>query len=48
MPELEDLPEYENIEYKYTHVSLLIFESHSVALIVSYDDNTFENEKYFL
>lgn len=45
MPELEELPEYEDIEYKYTHMSLLIFESHSVALIVSYDDNTFESEK---
>ncbi|GAA0086413.1 hypothetical protein UT300007_28530 [Clostridium sp. CTA-7] len=45
MPELEDLPEYKNIEYKYTHKSMLIFESHSVALIVSYDDNTFESEK---
>ena len=45
MPELEDLPEYENIEYKYTHESILIFESHSVALIVGYDDNTFESEK---
>ena len=45
MPELEDLPEYENMEYKYTHESMLIFESHSIALIVSYDDNTFESEK---
>lgn len=45
MPELEDLPEYEDIEYKYTRMSLLIFESNSVALIVSYDDNTFESEK---
>ena len=45
MPELEDLPKYENIEYKYTHKSMLIFESHSVALIVGYDDNTFESEK---
>ena len=45
MPELEDLPEYENIKYKYTHESMLIFESHSVALIVGYDDNTFESEK---
>jgi len=45
MPELVDLTEHENMEYKYTHKSLLIFESHSVALIVSYDDNTFESEK---
>lgn len=45
MPELEDLPEYEEIQYRYTHKSLLIFESDSVALIVKYDDNTFESEK---
>ncbi len=45
MPELEDLPEYEDIKYRYTHKSLLIFESDSVALIVKYDDNTFESEK---
>lgn len=45
MPELENLPQYENIEYKYTHKSILLFESDSVALIVTYDDNTFESEK---
>lgn len=45
MPKLEDLPEYENIEYKYTNKSILFFESHSVALIVEYNDNTFESEK---
>lgn len=45
MPDLEDLPEYENIEYKYTEKPMLIFKSHSVALIVSYDDDTFESEK---
>ncbi|MEW9079594.1 hypothetical protein [Terrisporobacter glycolicus] len=45
MPELEDLSEYEDIKYKYTHKSVLIFESHSVALVVSYNDNTFESEK---
>lgn len=45
MPDLEELPEYKNIEYKYTHKSIIIFESHSVALIVNYDDNTFESEK---
>jgi len=45
MPELDDLPKYEDIKYRYTHKSLLIFESDSVALIVKYDDNTFESEK---
>ncbi|MEG2289698.1 MAG: hypothetical protein RSA29_00385 [Clostridium sp.] len=45
MPELENLPKYDNIKYKYTHKSMLIFESNSVALIMDYDDNTFEIEK---
>ncbi|MEG1254849.1 hypothetical protein [Clostridium sp.] len=45
MPELDDLPEYENIEYRYKHKSMLIFAADSVALVVSYDDNTFESEK---
>lgn len=45
MPVLDDLPEYEEIEYKYTHKSIVLFESHSVALIVSYDDETYNSEK---
>ncbi|MEG1254854.1 hypothetical protein [Clostridium sp.] len=45
MPKLEDLPEYEDIKYKYKHKSMLIFSSDSVALVVSYDDNTFDSEK---
>ena len=45
MPTLDNLPEYDNIEYKYTHKSILFFESNSVALIVNYDDNTFKVEK---
>ncbi|AOR25136.1 hypothetical protein [Clostridium taeniosporum] len=45
MPNLDDLPKYQNIEYKYTHKSMLIFESDSVALIVNYDDTTYKNEK---
>ncbi|GAA0181135.1 hypothetical protein SH2C18_37090 [Clostridium sediminicola] len=45
MPNLDDLPEFQNISYKYTHKSMFIFESDSVALIVNYDDETFKSEK---
>ncbi|MTI71875.1 MAG: hypothetical protein FH751_16625 [Firmicutes bacterium] len=45
MPNLDDLPEYQNITYKYTHRSIFVFESDSVALIVNYDDKTFKREK---
>ncbi|MCM1989555.1 hypothetical protein [Oceanirhabdus seepicola] len=45
MPNLDDLPEYQNISYKYTHKSMFIFESDSVALIVNYDDKTYKSEK---
>lgn len=45
MPNLDELPEYENITYKYTHKTMLIFESDSVALIVKYDDETYQSEK---
>ncbi|BCZ49204.1 hypothetical protein psyc5s11_52710 [Clostridium gelidum] len=45
MPSLDDLPEYQNITYKYTHKSMFFFESHSVALIVKYEDETYKREK---
>lgn len=45
MPSLDDLPKYQNIAYKYTHKSMFFFESHSVALIVNYDDETYKREK---
>lgn len=45
MPNLDDLPKYKNIEYKYTHKSMLIFQADSVALIVNYDDETYKKEK---
>lgn len=45
MPNLDDLPKYENIAYKYTHKSIIIFESDSVALVVKYDDKTYKSEK---
>ncbi|WP_430832772.1 hypothetical protein [Clostridium butyricum] len=45
MPSLESLLEYEDIKYVSTHRSMVLFESDSIALIVSYDDDTYENEK---
>lgn len=45
MPIIDDLPKYQNIACKYTHKSMLMFESDSVALIVNYDDKTYESEK---
>ncbi|WP_205758522.1 hypothetical protein [Lysinibacillus sp. SGAir0095] len=44
MPTLDQLPVYEKIEYRYTKKTMLFFQSHSVALIVNYDEQTFENE----
>ena len=45
MPSLESLPEYEDIKYVSTHRSMVLFESDSIALIVNYDNDTYENEK---
>ena len=45
MPALEYLPEYSNIEYRYTQETIFIFKSNSVALVVEYDDQTYESEK---
>ncbi|MGP4042088.1 hypothetical protein ACTWP4_19600 [Gracilibacillus sp. D59] len=45
MPALNDLSEYEDIEYKYTHKTILMFQSESIALVVHYDDNTYKSEK---
>lgn len=45
MPTLDDLPKYQNIEYKYTYRSMIVFESNSVVLVVKYDDKTYKSEK---
>lgn len=45
MPDIDELPKYKDIEYRYTHKSILFFSSDSVALVVSYDDSIFECEK---
>ncbi|UOQ83469.1 hypothetical protein [Gracilibacillus salinarum] len=45
MPVLDDLPDYEDVEYVYTHKRMLLFQAHSAALIVHYDQETYESEK---
>lgn len=45
MPNLDNLPKYESIKYKYTNKSAFIFENYSVALVVNYDDKTYKSEK---
>lgn len=45
MPDINELPQYKNIEYRSTHKSMILFDSDSIALIVYYDDETYENEK---
>lgn len=45
MPTLQDLPKYQNVVYQYTHKSIILFESDSVALVVNYDDETYKREK---
>ncbi|WLR51882.1 hypothetical protein LC040_02940 [Bacillus tianshenii] len=44
MPTLDELPEYENIEYRHTRKTMLMFQANSVALIVKYEDKTYESE----
>lgn len=45
MPKIEELPESNTIEYRYTNNSIIISQSDSIALVVSYDDSTYEKEK---
>ncbi|MBS7131280.1 hypothetical protein [Clostridium sp.] len=45
MPSIEELPENKSIEYRYTNNSIITFQSGSIALVVSYDDSTYEKEK---
>jgi hypothetical protein len=45
MPDLDNLPTYKDIDYKYTNRSMFIFESDAIVLLVTYDDETFKNEK---
>ena len=45
MPNLESLPEYEDIRFKYYHKNNFIFESDAYTLIVTYDEETYQEEK---
>ena len=45
MPNLESLPEYEDIRFKYYHKNNFIFESDAYTLIVTYDEKTYQEEK---
>ena len=45
MPSIEELPENKSIEYRYTSNSIIISQSDSIALVVSYDNLTYEKEK---
>jgi len=45
MPTLDSLPDYQSLDYKYNHKSMVIFESEALVLVVKYDDETFESEK---
>lgn len=45
MPALDDLPDYENIDYQFTHRNMILFQAYSMALVVEYDTETFRTEK---
>ncbi|MGX8794811.1 hypothetical protein ACR6HW_01775 [Fusibacter sp. JL298sf-3] len=45
MPILENLEDYNTLEYLHTRKSSLIFESNSFVLVVQYDDETYLQEK---
>jgi hypothetical protein len=47
MPNLNDLPEYKKIYYRYRHMIILfpIFSADSMLLVVTYDDTIYQMEK---
>lgn len=45
MPDIEDLPEYKNISYKYNNKSIILFASDAITLVAEHDEETYENEK---
>ncbi|OPJ65821.1 hypothetical protein [Clostridium chromiireducens] len=45
MPAIDDLPKYRDISYKYNYVSTIMFETETITLNISYDEETYENEK---
>lgn len=45
MPLIEDLPKYLDMSYKYNHASIILFETDTIMLVVSYDEETYKKEK---
>lgn len=45
MPVLDDIENYESIEYLHTHKDMILFEADSVVLDITYDEETYKNEK---
>ena len=45
LPELTDLPEYKEIDYKYHLKELWMFAAATIRLTVTYDKETYESEK---
>ena len=45
MPDINDLPKYEDISYKYNKSSIILFEAETIILVVNYNTETYEKEK---
>ena len=45
MPAIEDLPEHQDISYKYNNFSVVLFETDTITLEVDYDEEIYEKEK---
>ena len=45
LPKLEELGEYEDVDFKFYRDNMLIFQSDTYILKVSYDDENYEKEK---
>ncbi|MCL2634736.1 MAG: hypothetical protein FWD34_09520 [Oscillospiraceae bacterium] len=45
LPELDELPEYININYQYRRIEYFIFTSFTIRLVVTYDEETYIKEK---
>ena len=45
MPDLKMLPSHEDFFYQYRHKNALFFSSHSILVVVTYNEQTFQSEK---
>jgi len=45
LPDLNNLPEYEEIEHEYRLKNVLFFQSETLLLVVTYDEQTYFEEK---